>query len=76
MSFADLGLCEPILKAVAEKGYDIPSPIQAEAIPAVLKNIDLMAAAQTGTGKTAGFTYPYCINCQKGIRHRPIQSGH
>jgi len=58
MSFTELGLCEPILKAVAEKGYDIPSPIQAEAIPAVLKGSDVMAAAQTGTGKTAGFTLP------------------
>ena len=66
MSFADLGLCEPILKAVAEKGYDIPSPIQAEAIPAVLKNLDVMAAAQTGTGKTAGFTLPILHKLSKG----------
>lgn len=58
MSFTDLGLAEPILKAVAEQGYDQPSPIQAESIPAVLSGRDVMAAAQTGTGKTAGFTLP------------------
>lgn len=58
MSFADLGLSRPILDAVSAKGYDTPSPIQAEAIPAVIQGKDLMAAAQTGTGKTAGFTLP------------------
>jgi ATP-dependent RNA helicase RhlE len=58
MSFANLGLSAPILKAIAERGYDTPSPIQAKAIPAVLKGNDVMAAAQTGTGKTAGFTLP------------------
>jgi len=58
MSFTSLGLSEPILKAIKEKGYDSPSPIQAQAIPAVLKGHDVMAAAQTGTGKTAGFTLP------------------
>jgi len=58
MYFADLGLCPNILKAVSEKGYTSPSPIQAKAIPAVLEGRDVMAAAQTGTGKTAGFTLP------------------
>lgn len=58
MSFADLGLCQPILEALAEQGYENPSPIQAQAIPAVLQGRDVMAAAQTGTGKTAGFTLP------------------
>ncbi len=58
MSFADLGLSAPILEAVAEQGYDTPSPIQLQAIPAVLEGRDVMAAAQTGTGKTAGFTLP------------------
>ncbi|MFT5707511.1 MAG: ATP-dependent RNA helicase RhlE, partial [Oceanospirillaceae bacterium] len=66
MSFADLGLCEPILKAVTEKGYTLPSPIQAKAIPAVLEGKDVMAAAQTGTGKTAGFTLPILHNLAKG----------
>lgn len=56
--FTDLGLSEPLLKAVAGQGYEIPTPIQAEAIPAVLDGRDVMAAAQTGTGKTAGFTLP------------------
>ena len=58
MKFADLGLAEPILRAVHEQGYDTPTPIQAQAIPAVLQGGDLMAGAQTGTGKTAGFTLP------------------
>ena len=58
MKFTDLGLAEPILRAVREQGYDTPTPIQAQAIPAVLKGGDLMAGAQTGTGKTAGFTLP------------------
>ncbi|WP_353889593.1 DEAD/DEAH box helicase [uncultured Paraglaciecola sp.] len=58
MSFADLGLSPKILSAITSKGYTTPSPIQAQAIPAVLKGSDVMAAAQTGTGKTAGFTLP------------------
>lgn len=58
MNFADLGLAKPILKAVAEQGYETPSPIQEKAIPEVLEGHDLMAAAQTGTGKTAGFVLP------------------
>lgn len=66
MSFADLGLSAPILKAVAEKGYDTPSPIQLEAIPAVINGRDVMAAAQTGTGKTAGFTLPILELLSKG----------
>lgn len=56
--FAELGLAEPILRAVTEAGYTIPTPIQAQAIPQVLKGGDLLAGAQTGTGKTAGFTLP------------------
>lgn len=58
MSFAALNLSPDILQAISEKGYQTPSPIQAEAIPAVLAGHDVMAAAQTGTGKTAGFTLP------------------
>lgn len=58
MSFNSLGLSDPIIKAVTDHGYDTPSPIQEKAIPAVLKNRDVMAAAQTGTGKTAGFVLP------------------
>ena len=58
MSFAELGLSDAIVRAVTEHGYTIPTPIQAQAIPAVLKGGDLLAGAQTGTGKTAGFTLP------------------
>ncbi|MBI5659489.1 MAG: DEAD/DEAH box helicase [Nitrosomonadales bacterium] len=58
MSFASLGLSEEILRAVSERGYTEPTPIQAQAIPAVLSGGDLLAGAQTGTGKTAGFTLP------------------
>ena len=58
MSFTTLGLSDPILKAIKETGYTTPTPIQAKAIPLVLKGDDVLAAAQTGTGKTAGFTLP------------------
>ena len=58
MHFTELGLSADILRAVTEQGYDTPTPIQAQAIPVVLAGRDLMAAAQTGTGKTAGFTLP------------------
>jgi ATP-dependent RNA helicase RhlE len=58
MSFSDLGLKPELLRAVADKGYDTPSPIQLQAIPAVLAGRDVLAGAQTGTGKTAGFVLP------------------
>ncbi|MDO8933716.1 MAG: DEAD/DEAH box helicase [Rhodocyclaceae bacterium] len=58
MHFTDLGLRAEILRSISEQGYDTPTPIQAQAIPLVLEGRDLMAAAQTGTGKTAGFTLP------------------
>jgi len=58
MSFTALGLSEPLLRAVAEQGYTTPTPIQRQAIPAVMYGGDLLAGAQTGTGKTAGFTLP------------------
>lgn len=58
MTFESLGLALPLLKAIADAGYTTPTPVQAQAIPAVLKGGDLMAGAQTGTGKTAGFTLP------------------
>ncbi|MGH8650495.1 MAG: DEAD/DEAH box helicase, partial [Burkholderiales bacterium] len=57
-SFAELDLLPELLKAVAEQGYTEPTPIQAQAIPLVLQGRDVMGAAQTGTGKTAGFTLP------------------
>ena len=74
MSFEDLGLSAEILKAVAEQGYTKPSPIQAQAIPVVLSGKDLMAAAQTGTGKTAGFTLPILELLSKGQRAQNNQA--
>ncbi len=65
MSFEQLGLSPALLQAVAEKGYSEPSPVQAKAIPAVLSGRDVMAAAQTGTGKTAGFTLPILQRLQE-----------
>ena len=58
MTFATLGLIEPLLRALETLGYKTPTPVQAQAIPAVLAGRDLMAAAQTGTGKTGGFALP------------------
>ena len=58
MSFSIFGLSDEILRAVIERGYTDPTPIQLQAIPAVLAGGDLMAGAQTGTGKTAAFTLP------------------
>lgn len=58
MSFETLGLSEELLRAVRTKGYETPSPIQKKAIPVVIQGKDVLAAAQTGTGKTAGFTLP------------------
>jgi len=58
MSFSSLGLSEEIVRAVTEQGYTTPTPIQLQAVPAVLAGGDLLAGAQTGTGKTAGFTLP------------------
>lgn len=70
INFTDLGLSEPLLKAVRDQGYDTPSPIQAQAIPAVISGRDVMAAAQTGTGKTAGFTLPLLERLSKGGREQ------
>jgi ATP-dependent RNA helicase RhlE len=58
MSFDSLGLSAELLRAVREQGYTEPTPIQSKAIPVILQGLDIMAAAQTGTGKTAGFTLP------------------
>ena len=58
MSFSKLGLSEALVRAVTEHGYTQPTPVQAQAIPAVLAGGDLLAGAQTGTGKTAAFVLP------------------
>jgi ATP-dependent RNA helicase RhlE len=68
MQFTDLGLKAELLRAVSEQGYDTPTPIQAQAIPAVMTGRDLMATAQTGTGKTAGFTLPILHRLCSGER--------
>lgn len=73
MNFESLGLSPRILEAVAAQGYDTPSPIQAKAIPAILAGNDVMAAAQTGTGKTAGFTLPLLELLSKNDRARSNQ---
>ena len=58
MKFQDLRLSEPLLRAIGEKGYTDPTPIQQQAIPPVLEGRDLQGCAQTGTGKTAAFALP------------------
>lgn len=76
MTFKELGLSEALLKAVAEKGYTTPSPIQEKAIPVILQGKDVLASAQTGTGKTAGFTLPILqiITETKNPKYRPIRA--
>ncbi|OUR94293.1 ATP-dependent RNA helicase RhlE [Flavobacteriales bacterium 34_180_T64] len=76
MSFESLGLSEALLKAISKKGYTTPSPIQQKAIPAVLERKDVLASAQTGTGKTAGFTLPMLHLLSQGqqLRHRPVRA--
>ncbi|MDQ6626966.1 MAG: DEAD/DEAH box helicase, partial [Pseudomonadota bacterium] len=77
MSFDTLGLAEPLLRAVHEAGYTVPTPIQAQAIPAVLSGGDVMGGAQTGTGKTAGFVLPllHRLMAQPPVRDGGPQSG-
>ena len=76
MSFKSLGLSEPLLRAVSKKGYETPSPIQVKAIPSILEGKDILASAQTGTGKTAGFTLPMLqlLSNNPEQRHRPIRA--
>jgi len=76
MTFESLGLSEALLKAIKEKGYTTPSPIQAKAIPVVLEGKDVLASAQTGTGKTAGFTLPMLqiLAATKKDKFRPIRA--
>ncbi len=71
MSFTTLGLSEPILRAIKETGYTEPTPIQKQAIPIILEGKDVLAGAQTGTGKTAGFTLPLL----QLLTDTPIQKG-
>jgi superfamily II DNA/RNA helicase len=75
MSFSSLGLSEPLLSALNELGYETPTPIQNRAIPAILGGHDLIAAAQTGTGKTAAFVLPLLerLNKDKTLRGKRIR---
>jgi ATP-dependent RNA helicase RhlE len=70
MSFKSLGLSEALLKAVSKKGYTTPSPIQEKAIPLILEGKDVLASAQTGTGKTAGFVLPMLENIEESSQIR------
>jgi ATP-dependent RNA helicase RhlE len=76
MSFKSLGLSESLVKAVSEQGYDTPTPIQTKSIPPVLEGRDVLASAQTGTGKTAGFTLPLLDILSKTtpLRNRPVRA--
>ena len=73
MQFTDLGLAEPILKALAAKKYGSPTPIQAQAIPVLLKGKDLCGIAQTGTGKTAAFALPSLDHFARNPKPTPLQ---
>ena len=76
MSFQSLGLSDALLKAISKKGYETPSPIQQKAIPPVLEGRDVLASAQTGTGKTAGFTLPllHYLSENPKEKFRPIRA--
>ena len=76
MSFNSLGLSDALLKAISKKGYTTPSPIQQKAIPPILEGKDVLASAQTGTGKTAGFTLPILQLLSQGqhLSRRPIRA--
>ena len=76
MKFTDLGLAPSLLKAIQEKGYTEPSPIQEKAIPQILQGKDVLASAQTGTGKTAGFTLPLLqlLSKKQKSGHRKVRA--
>jgi ATP-dependent RNA helicase RhlE len=76
MSFKSLGLSEDLVKAVSAQGYDTPTPIQVKSIPPVLEGRDVLASAQTGTGKTAGFTLPLLqrLSQKPVLRKRPVRA--
>ena len=76
MTFKSLGLSDALLKAVSKKGYETPSAIQQKAIPLILERKDVLASAQTGSGKTAGFALPILeiLNDQPSLRQRPVRS--
>src|SRR5436853_7718251 len=77
MTFAELGLAQPLLRAVDSAGYTIPTPIQLQAIPHVLAGRDVLGCAQTGTGKTAAFALPILqkLTIHGGAKHAPLNAG-
>src|ERR1700686_633059 len=77
MSFKNLGLQEEIIQAIEEKGYTEATPIQMKAIPLIIQGHDILASAQTGTGKTAGFTLPLLqvlMNTRKNEHSRVVRA--
>ena len=68
MSFVNLGLRAELLRAVCDQGYSEPTPVQSQAIPLILQGRDILAGAQTGTGKTASFTLPLLQRLSAGHR--------
>ncbi|WP_049722826.1 DEAD/DEAH box helicase [Gilvimarinus polysaccharolyticus] len=76
MPFSNLGLCDPIVQAITELGYSAPTPVQKQAIPLILAGKDLIATAQTGTGKTAAFVLPLLenINKERKLRGKRIRA--
>ena len=76
MNFADLGLIPELLQAVADSGYTEPTPIQAQAIPIILQGKDVLGGAQTGTGKTAGFTLPLLQRLARHANNSPSPARH
>src|SRR5690554_105494 len=76
MSFKSLGLSDALLKAISKKGYETPSAIQQKAIPLILERKDVLASAQTGSGKTAGFALPMLqiLNSEPTLRRRPVRA--
>ena len=76
MTFDSLGLSADLVQMVAEEGYEIPTPVQAEAIPLVLAGRDVLAAAQTGTGKTAAFSLPILHRLHDAGEHELLAARH
>ncbi|MFT4608932.1 MAG: ATP-dependent RNA helicase RhlE, partial [Chitinophagales bacterium] len=76
MSFLSLGLCNPILQAIDDLGYTTPTPVQKQAIPVIISGKDLIATAQTGTGKTAAFVLPIleAFNKERLLRGKRIRA--
>ena len=75
MPFTSLGLSPDLVRAAGELGFSTPTPVQAQAIPVILRGADLLASAQTGSGKTGAFGLPLLQRLQQGPHHTPRQIG-